>query len=261
MTSSTFNCSRFLPGWGLGCAPLARAFRQQDAATPWQIQALPGSPPDVRVPENFRDAVEALLARLPEKCHLGGWSLGATLALALAARAPERVISLTLIAATPCFVARPDWRNACPSAEFRAFARKVERDGADALPAFIAGFCRGDQDAKNCCHFLEKHAEPLPRAALVAGLRWLAEADLRADIPRIACPVFLLHGENDPLIPLEAARWLAQTLPRARLTRLPGKAHAPFLNTPAATCFLRECAHHEFQPQSPPPQEADTPLV
>ncbi|MDR1646871.1 MAG: alpha/beta fold hydrolase [Zoogloeaceae bacterium] len=252
----------FLPGWGLGSAPLARAFRQQDAATRWQVQALPGSQPGERVPECFCDAVETLLVRLPEKkCHLGGWSLGAILALALAARAPERIASLTLIAATPCFVARPDWRNACPPATFRAFTRKVERDGDGALPAFIAGFCQGDQTAESSRHFLEKYATPPSRAALAAGLRWLAEADLRTNIPAISCPVYLLHGENDPLTPLEAALWLARTLPQAHLTRLPGKAHAPFLNTPAPAHFLRKCAHHEFQHQSPPLQEAGPPFL
>jgi pimeloyl-[acyl-carrier protein] methyl ester esterase len=79
---------------------------------------------------------------------------------------------------------------------------------------------------------------PMPKVLLEAGLAWLYEADLRPDVEKISCPVTLLHGENDPLIPPEASRWLADRLPSARLVLLPGRAHAPFAGNDAA--FLQE---------------------
>jgi pimeloyl-ACP methyl ester carboxylesterase len=41
-------------------------------------------------------------------------------------------------------------------------------------------------------------------------------------------------------MPVEAARWLAERLPNARLHLLPGKAHAPFAPDPRP--FLEACA-------------------
>ncbi len=74
---------------------------------------------------------------------------------------------------------------------------------------------------------------PLPSTeTLLTGLGWLRDIDLRNIVARITCPVLLIHGENDPLMPLAAAHWLAAQLPQATLDVFPGAAHAPFLNDP-----------------------------
>ncbi len=43
-----------------------------------------------------------------------------------------------------------------------------------------------------------------------------------------------MAGERDTLAPPAAAAWLAQALPAARLLRVPGAGHAPFLSHPEA---------------------------
>ncbi len=45
-------------------------------------------------------------------------------------------------------------------------------------------------------------------------------------MPAIAQPSLLIHGEHDALMPIAAARRLAQALPRARLETLAGSGHA-----------------------------------
>jgi len=138
----------FLPGWGLGCGPLATVLE----GSGWQLLDLPGikrnpqgnlqGNPQENPPAHFDSAVEALCARLPPSCHLGGWSLGALLALAAAARAPERIISLTLVAATPSFVQRPAWPHGLSPAALQDFAAGIAKAGAGALPRFIALFAK-----------------------------------------------------------------------------------------------------------------------
>ena len=59
-----------------------------------------------------------------------------------------------------------------------------------------------------------------------------AVLDLRAELASVRTPTLLIHGERDPLMPLGAARWLAQTLPQTRLETFADAAHAPFLHDP-----------------------------
>lgn len=220
----------FLPGWGFGPGPLTAAL----AGSGWQVLDLPGNTGDP-VPATFLAARDALLARLPACSHLGGWSLGGMLALACAQAAPERVLSLTLVGSSPSFLNREGWELGRPPTELQAFQARIRRQGAALLPRFAQGFCQGDASPQ-AAEALLAQATPVPQAALEAGLAWLAEADLRAGLASLTCPVTLIHGENDPLMPAAAARWLAERLPRAELRLLPGKAHAPFSPDPTPFC-------------------------
>ncbi|MDR2365643.1 MAG: alpha/beta fold hydrolase [Zoogloeaceae bacterium] len=236
----------FLPGWGFGCGPLKAALAAQSR---WQCVDLPGcdalaganaSVNTDAPPAHFAAAVEALLAALPPVCALGGWSLGGMLALAAAEIAPERIRALFLVGATPSFLQREGWPYGRPPLELKSFQEKIRKEGAALLPRFAGSFCRGDAHPQTA-QWLVQNASPMPQAALDAGLVWLAEADLRAALSRVTCPVTLMHGENDPLIPVAAARWLARRLPESRLVLIPGKAHAPFApDAPANARFLRE---------------------
>lgn len=65
---------------------------------------------------------------------------------------------------------------------------------------------------------------------LDAGLDFLDRADFRPLVPDIRQKTLLIHGANDPLMPSDAAFWLAENLPDATLRVLPDVAHAPFLS-------------------------------
>lgn len=224
--------SIFLPGWGLGRGPMEQLL----ADTPWRIIDLPGVAGGI-IPAHFDDARDALLNTLPSHCHLGGWSLGAMLALACAAAASERIASLTLVAATPSFVARPEWPHGSDPVELQGFMAKVAQEGARIFPRFIGNFNRGDTEPQAATRQLLEQATPSSQEALNAGLTWLSEGDLRERLHSITCPITLIHGTNDLLIPLAAAEWLKQHLPHAELRVLPNKAHAPFSPDPGD--FLR----------------------
>ncbi|MDR2637312.1 MAG: alpha/beta hydrolase [Zoogloeaceae bacterium] len=223
----------FLPGWGFGVRPLQNTL----AKTRWRPLPLPGAEPGEEIPATFAAARDRVLASLPPVCHLGGWSLGAMLALACAGKAPGRILTLSLVAATPSFIRREHWDYGRPPGELQAFMDMIKSQGASLLPRFAGSFCRGDA-CEQAAASLVGSMQAMPQAALERGLEWLYEADLREEAGSISCPVTLLHGENDPLIVPEAARWLAARLPRARLVLMPGRAHAPFAGDDAA--FLQE---------------------
>lgn len=68
--------------------------------------------------------------------------------------------------------------------------------------------------------------------AAIALYQMAASIDLRADVPRIQQPTLVIHGDADPLVPLAASQWLAENLPNASLTVLPGAGHVPIMTRP-----------------------------
>lgn len=218
----------FLPGWCVGRGPELAAVD----ALKGTILDLPGYR-DAPLIADFYAAADDLAARLQPRTYLVGWSLGAQMALAIAARAPEKVSKLVLIAGTVSFVQRDGWPHAMPPEMLAEFAANVATDIEAILPRFVGGFNRGDARAKEVTRILLDLADPLPPAATLAtGLGWLRDVDLRPLAPLVEAPTLLVHGANDPLMPLAAAEALAALIPGARLAIFADCAHAPFISRP-----------------------------
>ncbi|UCV06474.1 alpha/beta fold hydrolase [Dechloromonas denitrificans] len=218
----------FLPGWSLGRGPLHAAIDPLHG----QIFDLPGYR-DAPLISEFAAAAADLAERLQPGTTLGGWSLGALLALAVAARAPEKVGKLILVAGTASFVQRAGWSHAMPPAMLAEFAAAVAADPAAMLPRFVGGFNRGDARAREVTRQLLDLADRLPPAAtLTTGLNWLRDVDLRDLARQVKAPTLLIHGAADPLMPLAAGEALAAAIPGARLEVFADCAHAPFISRP-----------------------------
>lgn len=181
---------------------------------------------------SFAQTAEALAKALPDGCIVCGWSLGGMLALQAALLAPQRIKGLILVSSTPSFMQRADWPHAQPPALLDAFSKAIGENAAATLQRFIALLNQGDAQARLLGRAMLKQlqASELPdTASLLTGLGWLRDVDLRAQIPAIAAPTLLIHGEQDPLMPLAAAQCLKDELPQAQLEIFPNAAHAPFL--------------------------------
>ncbi len=231
-------------GWGLGSAawdpalaPLEQRFRVRRLALPGYDRADSGvnerSSQFLDGKASFIETATALTDSLPAGACLCGWSLGSMLALQMAALAPQRVARLILVGSTPSFMQRADWQPAQPPALLDSFRDAVTADAGATLQRFVAVLNQGDSQARANGRTLSRQllASRLPDAAtLLTGLGWLRDVDLREQIASVATPTLLIHGENDPLMPLAAARWLHAKLPDSQLKVIAGAAHAPFLN-------------------------------
>ena len=182
--------------------------------------------------------IAALAAALPASSHLVGWSLGGNIALALAARWPERVRSLTLVACNPSFVTRDGHPAAMARAVFDNFVGALRRSPRRALSRFEQLQCRGDRGEKALLQALRGLPGVVPgdaNWALMDALVFLGQVDQRqmlsAPGPGLPSPLFIL-GEADQLVPAALAPDLG------RVTVLPGVAHLPMLAEPEALAGL-----------------------
>jgi pimeloyl-[acyl-carrier protein] methyl ester esterase len=182
--------------------------------------------------EDLDGLARAVLECVPERAAWLGWSLGGLVAARAALVSPARIERLVLVAVTPSFVSRPGWPTAMASEVFAAFATDLQRDYRRTLQRFLALQVRGSDAADVVLRELRarllQHGQPVPEA-LMAGLDILRTTDLRARFADIACPVLLLTGTRDTLVPAAAAQPAADLLPNARVEFIDGAAHAPFL--------------------------------
>ena len=186
---------------------------------------------------SFERTAEVLAQTLPEGSVICGWSLGGLLAMRTAALAPQRFKRLVLVGSTPRFTQADDWLHAQPAGLLAMFSAALASNPANVLQRFVSLLNQGDTQARTISRAMNQQllASPLPDTpTLLAGLDWLRDVDLRPQLSRITTPTLLIHGERDPLMPLPAARWLAQQLPTAQLEVISGAAHAPFITDPDA---------------------------
>src|SRR5690606_16555981 len=97
-----------------------------------------------------------------------------------------------------------------------AFLLETERRCA------LADFDREDEAAR-IARVLSRTDSP---ASMVNHAALTAAQDWTGAFRRIACPTRIIHGSEDPILPLPNGRALAEGIPGARLTILPGTGHA-----------------------------------
>ena len=231
-----------LHGWGMNAAVWEGlpAAIPGVATTPIELPGH-GSCPLTESAKDLDAWADACLAAAPERAVWLGWSLGGLVALAAALRAPERVVGLVLMTATPRFIQAPDWPAAMAEKTLGQFHDGLLADPAGTLDRFLALQVRGSAAARETLRTLRRElAErpaPDPRA-LALGLDLLRDGDLRLGLAGLACPSLWLFGSHDTLVPAAVAPAVATLLPEARVEVIRGAAHAPFLSHPQETAAL-----------------------
>lgn len=182
------------------------------------------------------DAVtEALADAYDKPITLLGWSLGGIIAQYWAMRAPETIERLVLVASTPCFANRDDWQKGMARETLERFATDLESDFSATLRRFITLQVRGSENERELLAILREQLfdrrEPDP-GALHGGLAILRDADLREGLPHIGQPALVIAGERDRLTLPEASEYMVRAMPNARMVKIRGAAHAPFLSHP-----------------------------
>ena len=232
-----------LHGWGMHSVvwdPIVPALLEHYQVTVIDLPGM-GRSPLPRGDYDLNYVIQHVLAVAPARAVWMGWSLGGEIATAIAARHPERVSALLLVASNPSFAQREDWPCAMVSQQLQQFRDFYEEDPEGTLIRFLSLQCRGSRRMKEDLRFLQEimYLQGLPAPqALRAGLRLLAELDVRADFQRLTQPVQIVLGANDVLVPATLAptlQALAHGSPRiCQISVLAESGHVPFLSEPDA---------------------------
>jgi pimeloyl-ACP methyl ester carboxylesterase/DNA-binding SARP family transcriptional activator len=164
---------------------------------------------------------------------LMGWSDGASVAALFAAHHPDAVESLVLYGGFAKLLESPDYPQGGPVESFDEIVEGVnEAWGEGVSLSFLAFEKLGDQDF---CRWWGRYERACTSPGLViSALHLDAEIDIREALPTIHVPALLIHRTEDPVMRVEAARFMAERIPDARLIELPGTVHWPWLGDPDA---------------------------
>lgn len=177
-----------------------------------------------------------------------GMSMGGYVALAFAARFPERLAGLILAdtRATPDSAAALTGR--AQALETLA-TRGVDAYLTGSLPRLLA------PDAPPAVLEAARAVAVTRPEALAAGIRALRDRpDRSADARALACPTLVVCGAADQVSPPAEMRELAATIPGARFVEIPRAGHLSHLEAPEPfqRAVLEFLAHLE-RPLSDPP--------
>ena len=205
---------------------------------------LPGFGESTRLPEkdySYAEQVEFLKGFLDQlgvqRVHLGGSSMGGTIAALFAIRYPDRVASVALIGA-PHGLHTPQPSAMDPMVDAGKSPLIVTR--ADAFePMLDFVFAQRPFLPYPILHAAQ--ADALRNAA--SNLRiWNAQRKdrylLDAHIGELKQPTLVLWGEKDRLFDVSGATPLQQRLPQAQVRVLPGVGHLPMMETPKSSALL-----------------------
>jgi pimeloyl-ACP methyl ester carboxylesterase len=204
-----------------------------------------------------RQLLHRFVERLaPTPVILVGNSMGGMISLLEASAEPDVVSGVILIdPALPFVPARPDLLVAAVFATGGlpgvgpALLRGIHRLPSHAVVASLLSLCCHDPSRVPADVIAEHVAVARRRAGFAEAGRDIGVATrsviatagfaghaYRQGIAALSCPVLLLHGERDRLVPASAARAAARTHPTWSVAVLPGVGHVPQLEA------AHECA-------------------
>jgi (E)-2-((N-methylformamido)methylene)succinate hydrolase len=190
-----------------------------------------GAQPPLTAPVTLEDLAEDVLDRMPEgRVHLVGFSLGALIAQWIAARHPDRVLSLTCVSAvcsrTPEEAEAVRGRLETARADFAtSMERAVDRWFPDDVPGN-----RERRDRTREVLLANDVGSYLHAYAVFAS----GDREVAPELHRIAVPTLAITGELDPGSTPEMTDRLADSIEGARRRVVPGVRHMLPVEAPDA---------------------------
>ena len=179
--------------------------------------------------EMAKDAVGLLDALGVQRAHIAGASMGGMIAQLVAANHPERALSLTSIMSA---TGNPEVPQGKPEAMAVLMTPAPEGDIPAAIERGILAWntigspgYRTDEETLRqwVTRDVNRSLYPVGVARQMAAI--VANGDRREKLKNVRIPAVVLHGVDDPLVPVEGGRDTAKSIPGAELREVPGMGH------------------------------------
>jgi 3-oxoadipate enol-lactonase len=192
--------------------------------------------------ELARDLGQILEAVRVRRAAICGVSVGAMVALQLAARQPHLVEGLVLCDTGTSIGTRESWnqrigdveRGGLAAIAGAVMARWFTSDYRTQQPEQVAGY-----------RYMLERTTPAGYVGVAAALR---DANLEAEARAVRCPTLVLCGDHDEATPPALNRSLASAIPGARFELVTAAGHLPCIEQPDAVAghiraFVRSHTH------------------
>src|SRR5580692_2330595 len=153
-----------------------------------------------------------------ERFHLVGAKIGGTIARAFAARRPERIITLTVVGTPPPL--RIGAAERVPD-----LIRDFETHGVEYWARQNMGSRLGSAFPPEGAEWWSKFMGRTAVSTQLGFMGTIACADIRADLPKIACPTLVITTEQSGLGSVDEMRAWQQRIPDSELLVLPGNSY------------------------------------
>jgi pimeloyl-ACP methyl ester carboxylesterase len=171
--------------------------------------------------DDLRAVMEAASSR---RAAIVALEEGVPMSLLFAATYPEWTSALVLLGGYARMMWAPDYpegrteddRRRLLEADLQIFGPRDE-----AVDRFRTVFGAGP------AQLVDYYRRCVSPAMMTALNRMNAEIDVRPVLRTIRVPTLVIHGDADPVVPVEASRYMAQRIPGARLVELPRMQHLP----------------------------------
>jgi pimeloyl-ACP methyl ester carboxylesterase len=178
--------------------------------------------------EGIDDLLAVIDAVGSEQVALFGLNESGSLCALAAATRPDRISSLILYGSFATTQWQPDYPWAPrPEERQQEVDFLIETWGTEGFARAINPLAKDEPELLDwAARFMRSSVskDALPRAYDI-----LSKSDVRHVLPTIKVPTLVLHRDNDPVVPVDNARYLAEHIPDAKLVVLEGNQHLPFL--------------------------------
>lgn len=199
---------------------------------------------DRNVPEisfaTFQNDLEAVVDSLRlDRFALLGTSQGAAIAIAYAARHPERVSKLILHGS---YALGRNRRGAAGDAEeAKTMIAMMRRGWGDEHSAFMHAFGTlflpsGSPEQIKAYADLQRMATSAETAVKIRLIH--DETDIQDILPKVRSPTMVFHSRHDNVVPFEQGRLVAASIPNAKFIPLESGNHVLLSDEPAFTKFI-----------------------
>ena len=201
-----------------------------------QIDALSADRPVMFVPTHHGERIEeiasALLSVAPPRFALAGMGMGGAVALEIMRRAPERVNRMALIS-TSFTGETPQGASARePLIVAARSGRYADAIAAELRPDWLAP---GPTRLK-VLQLVSDMAHALGPEGYVQQARAMQRRkDQQSTLRKMRCPVLILCGQEDTLLPVKRHQFLSELITDAKLHVVAGAGHLPTLEEPGET--------------------------
>ncbi|MEU1326810.1 alpha/beta fold hydrolase [Streptomyces microflavus] len=163
-----------------------------------------------------------------------GHSVSAMVGVLAAAKAPERISRLVMVAPSPCYIDDAGYRGGFSSEDIDELLESLESNYLG-WSAAMAPVIMGNEDRPELGQELAASfcATDPDMARVFARTTFLS--DSRQDLKTVTVPTLILECRQDVIAPREVGAYVHDAIPTSRLVTLEATGHCPQLSAPQAT--------------------------